>query len=102
MSKVAMIITTTTQPGKRDEVRALYEEHLAPRAEENDAQELVLWCADQADSDTFHLIEVYASADAMQANAGADWFGAYMGAVGPLLAGEPTVAMATPEWTTGL
>ena len=101
MGTLAIVVKTTTQPGKRDDVRKLYEEMLAPRAVDNEAQELVLWCADGQDPDSFFLIEVYRDMEAMQANAGADWFGAYMGAVAPMLAGEPDVMMGTPVWAKG-
>ena len=48
------------------------------------------------------LFEVYRDAEALGANAGADWFAAYMQAAMPLLAGEPQVTMATPLWSTGI
>jgi len=102
VSRLAMIITSRSQPGKRDELFQLYREHLAPRAEENASQEVVVWAADQHDPDTFHLFEVYSDAAAMGENATADWFGAYMQAAGPLLAGEPRVVMAAPLWSKGL
>ena len=102
MSKVAMIVKTKTQPGKRGEVAALYQEHLAPRAETNDEQEVVVWCDDAQDPDTFYLFEIYANQEAMGANAQSAWFGEYMAAVGPLLAGEPEVGMAAPTWSTGV
>ena len=88
--------------GKRDEIRHLYEELMAPRAEANDAQEVVVWCADQHDADAFYLFEIYTDAAAMGANAQADWFADYMAKAGPLLAAEPEVAMATPVWSKGL
>ena len=97
-----MVIRSTAQPGKRDELFALYREHLAPRAQANDAQEVVVWCADQQDPDVFVLFELYRDAEALGANAGADWFAAYMQAAMPLLAGEPQVTMATPMWSTGV
>jgi quinol monooxygenase YgiN len=102
VSKIAMIIRGRTQPGKRDEVRALYEQHLAPRALANDAQEVVVWCADTNDADAFYLFELYGSAEAMQANAQAPWFWEYLQAVGPLLAGQPEVVTATPAWSKGV
>jgi quinol monooxygenase YgiN len=102
MPKQAMIITTRTQPGQRDQVRRMYEEQLGPRAATNGAQELVMWCADDADPDVFHLIEVYRDADAAQANAQAPWFWEYLWAVGPLLDGQPEVRMATPVWSKGI
>lgn len=101
MSKVAMVIKTKTLPGKREEVRQLYEKHLAPRAQANAAQELVLWCADEMDADTFYLFEVYRDQAATQANAQASWFWDYMKEVQPLLAGQPEVALATPLWAKG-
>ncbi len=97
-----MIITTTTQPGRRDDVRAAYEELLAPRAAENDGQEVVVWCDDQQDADTFHLFEIYRDMATMGANAEAPWFADYLARVGPLLAGEPSVRMATPGWSKGV
>ncbi len=100
--KVAIIVTTTTRPGMRDDVRALYEELLAPRAVENDGQEVVVWCDDQHDADTFHLFEIYRDMSVMGANAQAPWFAEYMAKVGPMLAGEPSVAMLTPRWSTGV
>lgn len=102
MGTLAIVVKTRTQPGKRDEVHRLYQEMMAPRAEENAAQEVVVWCADGNDPDSFFLFELYRDMEAMQTNAGASWFGEYMGAVGPLLAAEPEVTMGTPLWSTGL
>jgi quinol monooxygenase YgiN len=102
MSKLAMIIKTRTQPGKRAEVAALYQAHLAPRAVENAEQETVVWCDDVHDPDVFYLFEIYSSQEAMGRNAQAPWFAEYMTQVGPLLAAEPEVGMATPNWNIGL
>ena len=102
MGDLAMVITTRTQPGRRDEVERLYKEMLAPRAEQNDSQEVVVWAADQHDPDVFYLFEIYSDGEAMGANASAPWFGEYMAAVGPLLAGEPTVGMGQPRWSKGV
>ena len=102
MGELAMIISTTTQPGERERVRSLYQEVMAPRAEENDAQRVVVWCDDQQHNDRFHLFEIYSDPAAMGANASAPWFAEYMSRVGPLLAGEPTVVMATTGWSKGV
>jgi quinol monooxygenase YgiN len=97
-----MLIKTKAQPGRRDDLFALYRELMAPRAEANDAQEVVVWCADQHDPDAFFLFEIYASGEAMGTNAAAPWFADYMAKAGPLLASEPEVAMATPRWSKGI
>ena len=102
MNELAMIIESKARPGKRDELFELYRQHLAPRAEANEAQQVVVWAADQQDPDVFVLFELYRDAASLQENAGADWFASYMQAAVPLLAGEPHVTMATPRWSTGL
>jgi quinol monooxygenase YgiN len=102
MGEIAMIVTTDTQPGKRGEVYELYRELMTPRAEVNDSQEVVVWCDDQQNPDRFHLFEIYSDASALGANASAPWFAEYMVKAGPLLAGEPTVAMAVPAWSKGI
>lgn len=61
-----------------------------------------VWCADQQHPDTFVLFEIYRDAEALGANAGADWFNDYMAKAMPLLAGQPEVIMAEPKWSTGI
>lgn len=102
MTKLAMFITSTAQPGKRDELYDLYQQHLAPRAEANPRQEVVVWCEDQQDPDVFHLFEIYSDADTFNANAGSEFFAAYMEEAGPLLAAEPRVQLITPRWSMGV
>ena len=102
MAELALFISSKAQPGKRDEIFALYQQHLVPRAEANDAQEVVVWCADQHDPDAYHLFEMYRDGESFGENAQASWFADFMAASAPLMAGEPTVAMATPRWSKGV
>jgi quinol monooxygenase YgiN len=102
MSKFTMIIKTQTQPGKRDAVRRLYEEHLMPRARQNADQELVVFVNDMQNENLFYIFEVYSSAEASQANAQAPWFWEYMKAVGPLLDGQPEVMTGAPALAKGI
>ena len=102
MSRVGMILTGRTKPGRRADLYALFEEHLAPRALANPDQPVVVWMADAADPETFHLFELYRDRDAMEANGQAAWFGAYMAASGPLLDGEPVLYLAEARWAKGV
>lgn len=102
MGELAIIVRSKSKPGRRDDIKSLYDRMMAPQAMENDAQEVVVWCADQHDPDAFFLFEIYRDAAAMGANAQAEWFGEYMAQAGPLLAGEPEVSMATPLWSKGV
>jgi len=101
MNKTALILTVRTKPGKRDELRALWNRQLRPRAETNDAQELYLDCYDAQDPDTIHMVEVYGDPQAMQSNASAPWFADYMRAAAPLLDGAPRMVTAAPQWAKG-
>ncbi|HEX8856538.1 MAG TPA: antibiotic biosynthesis monooxygenase [Thermoleophilaceae bacterium] len=89
------------KPGRRDELRKLWDAHLRPRAERNPAHELYLYCYDDAEPNTVRLIEVYADRDSLQANAGADWFADYIRESAPLLDGAPEFATAIPVWAKG-
>ncbi len=102
MGKLAMVITTTTQPGKRAEVHDLYRKVMAPRAELNAGQEVVVWCDHADDPDRFSLFEIYVDPETFAANAQAPWFAEYMAAVTPLLAAEPDVVMMSPAWAKGV
>ena len=102
MAQVATIVSGRVKAGKREELYALFQEHLAPRATKNPAQHVVVWVADESDPDVFHLFEVYRDRAAMDQNARADWFWAYMSAAGPLLDGQPTMKLGAPRWTKGV
>jgi quinol monooxygenase YgiN len=80
----------------------LFESHLAPRAEHNEGQRLIVRAADEGDEDAFVLFEVYRDRAAMDANVQADWFSSYMAAVAPLMATAPAMTTAVPRWTKGV
>jgi quinol monooxygenase YgiN len=101
MAKVALLLTAKTQPGKRDDVRRLWDKLVRPRVEADDAQELYVFCEDMQDADTIHLFEIYANREAMAANARSEWFTEYLNAVTPLLAGPGVMSTATPTWAKG-
>jgi quinol monooxygenase YgiN len=102
MAKLTLIVSARTQPGRREEVRALWDRHLRPRAEANPAQELYLFCEDADDADAFHLVEVYGDPAAAKENARAPWFGEYMREVAPLMAERPSMVSARPVWAKGI
>ncbi len=96
--RLALFITTRARPGKRDELLALWEEHLKGRVEENPAQEVYAYCLDREDPDLIHLYEVYSDASVMSEAAEAEWFEAYMEKAAPLMAGPPEIVVADPVW----
>lgn len=96
--EVALFLTIETQAGQRDALVTLWEAHLRSRAAEDAAHISYVFALDMNDPDVVHITEVYATQAAFQDNSQSDWFAAYMAEAGPLLAGEPGFAMATPYW----
>ena len=96
--EVALFLTIETQPGQRDTLVDLWDQHLKGRAAEDDAHTGYVFALDMNDPNIVHITEIYASQAAFQTNSQSAWFAAYMAEVGPLLAGEPAFAMASPYW----
>jgi quinol monooxygenase YgiN len=102
MSHALVIIRGRAQSGRRNDVQAAFEQHLAPRAVDNESQRVVVWAADDQDEDGFYLVEVYSDRGAVEANAQAPWFADYMQSVMPLLDGQPDFGSATSRWAKGV
>jgi quinol monooxygenase YgiN len=98
---LTLAISGTTHSGRRDDLFASFERHLAPRALTNHAQAVVVWTA-LDHPDKFQLFEIYADPAAAAANAQAEWFGAYLSETMPLLAGPPEMVQGTPRWSKGV
>lgn len=101
MSKLALFIKTKCKPGKRDTVRGLWEQHLQPRAKENEGQEVYFFCYDDHDENTLYLFEIYSNREAFGQASQQPWFAEYMQAAGPYIDGQPEVGMTTPLWAKG-
>ena len=98
MAELALFITVKTKPGKRDELKGLWEKHLKPRAAANDQQSRYVYAFDDRDENTIHMMEVYETRSAFNENVQAEWFSDYMQKAMPLLDGEPVMHTGTPQW----
>ncbi len=101
MSKLAAFIKVKCQPGKRDEVRKLYEEYIKPHAMEEEAVEFVCYCYDAQDPDTVCIFELLSDSSMFKRSMEQDWFQAYQRAVQPLLAAPPEMVLTTPVFAKG-
>jgi quinol monooxygenase YgiN len=101
MSKIALVITDRALPGKRDEVRRVWEKHLKPNIADNPAHEAYFYCYDDNDPDVICAFQQYASRASAHEFLKAPWYAAYQDEVSPLLAGPPEIRSATPVWTKG-
>ena len=99
MSKTAIFIRHRALPGKRDEVRRVWEKHLRPNIATNRAHEAYFYCYDDGDPDMICVYQQYADRAAAQEFVKAPWYASYLEEVSPLLADEPEIHAATPVWT---
>lgn len=102
MTSLALIIKHKTQPGKRDEVRKVWERHMAPAVSANPGHIAYFYCFDNADPDAIVAFQQYVSAEAAGEFLKTDSYAAYLQEVEPLLSGPPQVTALTPMWSKEL
>src|SRR3546814_12279770 len=61
MSTHGLFIVHRTQPGRRDDVRAVWNEHLAPAIDANDDHLTYIYSFDQPYEDVIRTCQLYAS-----------------------------------------
>ncbi len=96
---IALIIEHQTLPGRRDDVRRIWERHMAPAIAANPGHLAYSYCFDNNDPDRIHAFQHYASAEASRAFLETDAYAAYLEEVEPLLSGPPRVVSLTPMWS---
>lgn len=101
MTKSAAFIKVRCKPGKRDEVRKLYEEHIKPHVMGEKAAEFVCYCYDTQDEDVVYIFEFLSDPSMFKKVTESDWFKAYQQEVQPLLAAPPEMALTTPVFAKG-
>jgi hypothetical protein len=58
MQKTALFIRHQAQPGKRDDVRRVWEKHVKPRVATNPAHEAYFFCYDNGDPDVICVFQL--------------------------------------------
>ena len=101
MAQTALFIRHKTLPGKRDQVRSVWERHMAPAIAANPGHTAYFYCFDDADPDAICAFQQYASAQAARDFLQTPSYAAYLKDVEPLLSGPPQVTTLTPVWSKG-
>ena len=99
MTSIALLVKHKTQPGKRDEVRKVWEKHMSAAVTANPGHTAYFYCFDNSDPDSIWAFQQYSSAEASQEFLKTDSYAAYLEDVEPLLAGLPQVTALTPVWS---
>lgn len=96
MISFALIIKHKTWPGKRDEVRKVWERHMASAISANPGHTHYFYCFDNADPDSIVAFQQYENQEASRAFLETKHYAAYLKEVEPLLSGPPQITALTP------
>ena len=89
----------TAQPGKRDDVRKVWEKHMAPAISANPGHTAYFYCFDNNEPNSIYAFQQYLSVEASQDFLQTSGYAAYLKEVEPLLAGPPQITALTPVWS---
>ena len=98
MAKLATFIKVKAQPGKREQVKQIWEKIVKPRVEGEEGVEHSFLCYAIEDDDTICLFEFIKDPAKFEAATKSDWFLDYMEQLKPLLVRPPERIMTTPVW----
>ena len=98
MAKLATFIKVKAQPGKREQVKQIWEKIVKPRVETEEVVEHSFLCYAIEDDDTICLFEFIKDPAKFEAATKSDWFLDYMEQLKPLLVRPPERIMTTPVW----
>lgn len=97
MSKSARFIKFKTKPGKRDEVRRIWENYARDYVAGSDRTLSFCYCYDDNDPDTIIVFQLAADQGSGQEFAEQPWFADYQRETTALVA-QSEVESATPQW----
>lgn len=98
MDTLGIIVRIRAKPGKREDIRALWEQRLKPRAEDCDAIDVYFACNDDNDENVLLVFEHYTDREIFQQNVQSTWMAEWVVEVSPLLDGEPEASFGSPFW----
>jgi quinol monooxygenase YgiN len=98
MQKTALFIRHQAHPGKRDDVRRVWEKHVKPRVATNPTHEAYFFCYDNSDPDIICVFQLYTDLVSMQDFLKGPWYSDYLNEVGQFVAVPPLITPATLVW----
>jgi quinol monooxygenase YgiN len=102
MSKSATLVRHKAKPGKRDDVRRVWEKYARDYVAGSKGVLSVYYCYDDNDPDTVIVFQLAADQAVGQDFVKQPWFADYQQETTALVAGPPEVRTATPLWVKGI
>jgi quinol monooxygenase YgiN len=101
MSKSATFVTHKAKPGKRDDVRRIWEKYARGYIAASGSALSYCYCYDDNDPDTIIAFQLAADQASAQEFVKQPWFADYQREAADLLAGPSELRTATPQWVKG-
>lgn len=98
MSKGALFIRHQAKPGRRDDVRRIWERHARDYVAGSNGQLTYCYSYDDNDPDAILVFQLHADQDSGQDFVKQPWFADYERETAALLAKPSEFRMATPQW----
>ena len=101
MSKSATFVRHKAKPGKRDDVRRIWEKYARDYVAGSNDTLSYYYCYDDNDPDTIIAFQLAPDQAAAQEFVKQPWFADYQRETAALLAGPSEIRTATPQWVKG-
>jgi len=101
MTQSTTFVRHKAKPGKRDELRRVWEKYARDYVAGSDGALSCYYCYDDGDPDTVIVFTVAADPAVAQEFGKQPWFADYQRETAGLLAGQSELRTATPQWVKG-
>ena len=101
MTTKALYIRHKAQPGKRDEVKRIWEKHARAYVEKASGQIVYVYGFDDSDPDAIVAYQLYSGDAATDDFVSQPWYADYQKETAALLAGPSEFRTITPQWIKG-
>ena len=102
MSKSALFIRHNALPGKRDEVKRVWEKYAQAYVAGSRGQLAYFYCYDDSDRDAIIVFQLHADGDSAEDFVKQPWYVDYQRETEALLAGPSEFRLAAPQWSKGV
>src|SRR5688572_2023413 len=98
MNQKALFIRHQARPGKRDDVRRVWEKFVKPRAAANPGHEAYYYCYDRNDADVICVFQLYQDLEALDSFSKDGWYAEYLNEVSQFVSVPPQITPADLIW----
>lgn len=98
MSETAFFIRHTAKPGRRDDLRRIWEKYVQDYVLASEQQPIYYYCYDNGDPDTIMVFQLHAHRSSGDEFTRQPWYADYERETAALLAKPSDFRSATPQW----